>query len=152
MLLVVFNFKFRPGVDKVQIFGHQCGVSDSSSLLCVRLVTVVVQVLEKRFPDIDDAILYMGADLKMACLRTRLRFTSNCQMHSCEGCQDGFSAKTPKGLKLHQKICRSSLKHEAAANERRKSTAAKNAIRRTKLRERKMRSGSAALGVQVRFL
>ena len=67
-------------------------------------------------------------------------------MHLCKDCQDGFSAVTPKGLKLHQKKCQSFLKREAAANERRKATAALK--KRMKLKERKVRSGSAALGVR----
>ena len=71
-------------------------------------------------------------------------------MHPCKDCQDRFSAITPKGLKLHQKRCQSFLKHEAAANERRKATVASKNVRRTKLKERKERMGSAALG--VRFL
>jgi len=71
-------------------------------------------------------------------------------MHPCKDCQDGFSAITPKGLKLHQKKCQSFLKHEAAANERRKATAASKNVRRTRLKERKERLGSAAL--RVRFL
>ena len=54
---------------------------------------------------------------------------------------------SPKGLKLHQKKCQSFLKREAAANECRKSTAASKNFRRTKLKERKVRMGSA-----VRFL
>jgi hypothetical protein len=70
-------------------------------------------------------------------------------MHPCKDCQDGFSATTPKGLKLHQKRCRSFLKHEAAANECRKVTAASKNARRKKLKERKECLGSAAL---VRFL
>jgi hypothetical protein len=72
-------------------------------------------------------------------------------MHPCKDCQDGFRAMTPKGLKLHQKRCQSFLKHEAARNERRKATAASKNVRRTKLKERKERLGSATL-VGVRFL
>lgn len=72
-------------------------------------------------------------------------------MHPCKNCQNGFSAITPKGLKLHQKICQSFLKHEVVVNERRKLTAAKNANRRTELKERKTKMRSAAPGVQVRF-
>lgn len=71
-------------------------------------------------------------------------------MHPCKDCQDGFSAITPKGLKLHQKKCQSFLKREAAVNERRKATATSKNIRQMKLKERKVRLGSAALG--VRFL
>jgi hypothetical protein len=71
-------------------------------------------------------------------------------MHPCKDCQDGFSAMTPRGLKLHQKRCQSFLKLEAATNERRKATAASKNARRTKLKERKERLGSVALG--VRFL
>jgi hypothetical protein len=69
-------------------------------------------------------------------------------MHPCKNCQGRFSSIAPKGLKIHQKKCQSFMKHEAAANERRKTTAAasKN-VRRTKLKERKVRMGSA-----VRFL
>jgi hypothetical protein len=68
-------------------------------------------------------------------------------MHPCKDCQDGFSAMN---LKLHQKRCQSFLKLEAATNERRKATAASKNARRTKLKERKERLGSVALG--VRFL
>jgi hypothetical protein len=71
-------------------------------------------------------------------------------MHPCKDCQGQFSSMAPKGLKIHQKKCQSFLKHEAAANERRKTTAASKNVRRTKLKERKVRMGSAALG--VRFL
>ena len=116
---------------------------------------------EKGFPDINDAkhrlgslepIAVLGADFGLTKNPSTFHIQLSDQMHPCKNCQDGFSAITPKGLKLHQKICQSFLKHEAAANERRKSTAAaKDAIRRTKLKERKMRLGSAALGVQVRF-
>jgi hypothetical protein len=68
-------------------------------------------------------------------------------MHPCKDCQDGFSAITSKGLKLHQKKCQSFLKHETAANKRRKATATAKNVRRTKLKGRKVRSGSATLGV-----
>jgi len=71
-------------------------------------------------------------------------------MHLCKDCEDGFSAVTPKGLKLHQKKCRTFLNREAAANERRKATATSNNVRQTKLKEHKVRLGSTALG--VRFL
>ena len=134
---------------KVQIFGHQYGVSDSCTTL------LLCGGGSSGFPDINDArhrgnpLLYWGGSwLNPSTFHILL---SN-QMHPCKNCQDGFSAITPKGLKLHQKICQSFLKQEAAANQRRKSTAAKNAIIRTKLKEHKMRLGSAALGVQVRFL
>ena len=126
----------------------------------MRLVTltVVVQVPEKGFPDINDRlgslepVAVLGADLSLTNNPSTFHIQLSNQMHLCKNCQDRFSAITPKGLKLHQKICQSFLKHEAAANERRRSTAAaKNAIKRTKLKERKMRLGSAALGVQVRI-
>jgi hypothetical protein len=78
----------------------------------------------------------------------RLFFLLILFMHLCKDCQDGFSAITPKGLKLHQKKCQSFLKHEAGANERRKATAASKNVRRTKLKERKVRLSSAALGVR----
>ena len=68
-------------------------------------------------------------------------------MHPCKDCPDGFSAMTPKGLKLHQKKCLSFLKHEAATNERRKAAAASTNARRIKLKERMERLGSAAVGV-----
>jgi hypothetical protein len=71
-------------------------------------------------------------------------------MHPCKDCQDEFSAMTSKGLKLHQKRCQSFLKHEAATNQRRKATVVSKNVKRTKLKERKERLGSAALG--VRFL
>jgi hypothetical protein len=71
-------------------------------------------------------------------------------MHLCKDCQDGFSAITLKGLKLHQRRCQSFLKHEAVANEHRKATAASKEVRQTKLKERKEHLGSAAL--EVRFL
>ena len=70
-------------------------------------------------------------------------------MHLCKDCQDGFSAMTPRGLKLHQKRCQSFLKCEAATNERRKATAASKNVRRTKLKERMERLGSAGLGVRI---
>ena len=69
-------------------------------------------------------------------------------MHLCKDCEDGFSAITLKGLKLHQKKCKSFLKHEAAVNECQKATA--NARRTSKLKDHKEHLGSAALG--VRFL
>jgi hypothetical protein len=62
-------------------------------------------------------------------------------------CKDQFSAVSAGGLKQHQGKCRAFLDHEAAANKRRKATAALRKVRRTNLKERKQRLGSATLGV-----
>ena len=68
-------------------------------------------------------------------------------MFPCKDCQDGFHALSMKGLKIHQKKCQAFLNHEAVANERRKATAASKRVRQSKLKDRKMRLGSAAPGV-----
>lgn len=69
-----------------------------------------------------------------------------CSMFPCKNCQEGFSALSARGLKLHQKKCQAHLNQEAAANERRQATVASNNIRRTKLKERKERLSLAAAG------
>ena len=73
-------------------------------------------------------------------------------MLPCKHCQTGFSALSSRGLTQHQKKCEAFLKHEAAANERRKVTANSNKIRRTKLNERKVRLGTATPGVSFRYI
>ena len=74
-------------------------------------------------------------------------------MFPCKYCAERFTALSARGLTQHHRKCRGFLKHEAEANQRRKTTVASNKIRRTKLRarvklgDRKARLGSAALGV-----
>lgn len=68
-------------------------------------------------------------------------------MYPCKHCQDGFSALSFTGLKLHQKKCPSYLSHEAASNTRRKATVESKKVKQTKLKERKER-----LGTGVSFL
>lgn len=62
-------------------------------------------------------------------------------MFPCKNCQEEFRALSEKGLKLHQKKCQTYLNHEAAANARRKATVASKNVRRTQLKERKVRVG-----------
>ena len=76
-------------------------------------------------------------------------------MFPCKYCAEGFTALSARGLTQHHRKCQAFLKHEAEANQRRKTTVASNKIRRTKLRarvklqveDRKARLGSAVLGV-----
>jgi len=74
-------------------------------------------------------------------------------MFPCKHCAERFAALSARGLTQHHKKCQAFLKHEAEANQRRKTTVASNKIRRTKLRaqvkleDRRARLGSAALGV-----
>lgn len=73
-----------------------------------------------------------------------------CSMFPCKNCSEGFSALSARGLKQHQKKCQAYLNQEASANERRKANVTSKNIRRTKLKERKVRLGplaAAALGV-----
>ena len=68
-------------------------------------------------------------------------------------CAERFTALSARGLTQHHRKCQGFLKHEAEANQRRKTTVASNKIRQTKLRaqvklgDRKARLGSTALGV-----
>ena len=76
-------------------------------------------------------------------------------MFPCKHCAERFTALSARGLTQHHRKCQAFLKHEAEANQRRKTTVASNKIRRTKLQarvklqveDRKVRLGSAALGV-----
>ena len=74
-------------------------------------------------------------------------------MFPCKYCAERFTALSARGLTQHHRKCPAFLKHEAEANQRRKTIVASNKIRRTKLRARvkvedpKARLGSAALGV-----
>jgi hypothetical protein len=68
-------------------------------------------------------------------------------MFLCKHCPERFSALSARGLTQHQRKCQAFLKHEAEANQRRKTTAASDMARRTKLKDRKARLGSAAQGV-----
>jgi hypothetical protein len=70
-------------------------------------------------------------------------------MFACKHCPDGFSAVSAGGLRQHQKKCRAFLKHEEDANQRRKATATSSKVKRAKLKDRKMRIGSAAPGVSL---
>ena len=68
-------------------------------------------------------------------------------MFPCKHCPEGFSAVSSKGLKLHQKKCPAYLNHEAAARSRRKATVESQRVKRTKLKERKVRSDLPVQGV-----
>jgi hypothetical protein len=74
-------------------------------------------------------------------------------MFPCKYCPERFTALSARGLTQHHRKCQAFLKHEAEANQLRKTTVASNKIRQTKLRARakvedsKARLGSAALGV-----
>ena len=72
-------------------------------------------------------------------------------MFPCKHCPERFTALSARGLTQHHRKCQAFLKHEAEANQRRKTTVASNKIRRTKLRvtleDRKACLGSAAPGV-----
>ena len=70
-----------------------------------------------------------------------------CLMFPCKHCQEGFTALSSKGLKLHQKKCLPYLSHEAAANSRRKATVESKKVRQTKLKERKARLDLVVPGV-----
>ena len=72
-------------------------------------------------------------------------------MLPCKHCQPGFSALSSRGLMQHQKKCEAFLKHEAAANERRKVTTNSNKIRQTKLNECKVHLGTATPGVSFHY-
>lgn len=76
-----------------------------------------------------------------------------CFMFPCKNCHEEFRALSAKGLKQHQKRCQTYLTHESAANARRKATVASKNVRRTKLKERKVRVGSlpATAGPEVSF-
>jgi hypothetical protein len=146
LLLFLYAVQLHSGLTvlpEAPIFGHQYRWSDDPT--CVCLATAVVQVDSHQW-----AKHPRGRPKLQIVIAFSLLFLFILFMHLCKDCQGGFSAITPKGLKLHQRRCRSFLKHEAAANERRKATAASKEVRRTKLKERKERLGSAALG--VRFL
>jgi len=68
-------------------------------------------------------------------------------MFPCRHCPEQFGALSARGLTQHQRKCQGFLKHEAEANQRRKTTAASYKVRRTRLKDRKARLGSAAPGV-----
>lgn len=76
-------------------------------------------------------------------------------MFPCKYCAERFTALSARGLTQHHRKCKAFLKHEAEANQLRKTTVASNKLRRTKLRarlgvkleNRKARLGSAALRV-----
>ena len=76
-------------------------------------------------------------------------------MFPCKHCAERFTALSARGLTQHHRKCQAFLKHEADANQYRKTTVASNKIRQTKLQARvklqvevrKVRLGSAALGV-----
>ena len=72
-------------------------------------------------------------------------------MFPCKHCPEHFTALSPRGLTQHRRKCQAFLKHEAEANQRRKTTVTSNKGRRTKLRVnneyRKALLGSAAPGV-----
>jgi len=72
-------------------------------------------------------------------------------MFPCKHCPERFTALSARGLTQHHRKCQAFLKHEAQANQRRKTTVASKKVRRTKLRvkleDRKARLGSAAPGV-----
>jgi hypothetical protein len=74
-------------------------------------------------------------------------------MFPCKYCAERFTALSARGLTQHHRKCPAFLKHEAEANQRRKTTVASSKIRRTKLRAQvkvkdpKARLGSAAIGV-----
>lgn len=68
-------------------------------------------------------------------------------MFPCKHCHDGFNALSTKGLKLHQKTCQAFIKHEAAANERRKANATSTKNKQITLKERKERLPSTTPGV-----
>jgi len=74
-------------------------------------------------------------------------------MFPCKYCAERFTALSARGLTQHHRKCQAFLKHEAEANQRRKTTVASKKIRQTKLRarvkldDRKARLGSAAPGV-----
>ena len=67
-------------------------------------------------------------------------------MFPCKHCSERFGALSARGLTQHQRKCQAFLKHEAEANQRRKTTAASYKVRRTRLKDRKARLGSAAPG------
>jgi hypothetical protein len=70
-------------------------------------------------------------------------------MFACKRCPDKFSAASAGGLRQHQKKCQAFLKREEDANQRRKATATSSKVKRAKLKDRKMRLGSAAPGVSL---
>jgi hypothetical protein len=65
-------------------------------------------------------------------------------MFPCKHCPERFSALSARGLTQHQRKCQAFLKHEAEANQRRKTAAASYKVRQTRLKVRKARLGSAA--------
>jgi hypothetical protein len=68
-------------------------------------------------------------------------------MFPCKHCPERFGALSARGLTQHQRKCQAFLKHEAEANQRRKTTAASYKVRRTRLKDRKARLSSATPGV-----
>src|SRR5258705_7432631 len=72
-------------------------------------------------------------------------------MFPCKHCPERFGALSARGLTQHQRKCQAFLKHGAEANQRRKTTAASYKVRRTRLKDRKARLGSAAPGVSFFF-
>ena len=76
-------------------------------------------------------------------------------MFPCKYCAERFTASSARGLTQHHRKCQAFLKHEEEANQRQKRIIASNKIRKIKLQaraqvkleDRKVRLGSAALGV-----
>jgi hypothetical protein len=81
------------------------------------------------------------------------KFMINLIMFPCKYCPERYAALSARGLTQHHRKCQAFLKHEAKANQRRKTTVASNKARRTKLRvkldDRKVRLGSGAPGVSI---
>ena len=81
------------------------------------------------------------------------RFLINLIMFPCKYCAKQFTALSARGLTQHCRKCQAFLKHEAKANQRRKTTIASNKNRQTRLRtlvklkDRKACLGSATPGV-----
>ena len=72
-------------------------------------------------------------------------------MFPCKHCPERFSALSARGLTQHQRKCQAFLRHEGEVNQRRKTTATSNKVRRAKLKGRKARMGSAAPEVSFFF-
>src|SRR6266704_4832304 len=64
-------------------------------------------------------------------------------MFPCKHCPGQFNALSSRGLTQHQRKCQAFLRHEAEANQRRKTIVSSNKVRRMKLKDCKARMGSA---------
>src|SRR6266571_581315 len=72
-------------------------------------------------------------------------------MFPCKHCPGQFNALSSRGLTQHQRKCQAFLRHEAEANQWRKTTASSNKIRQAKLKDRKVHTGFAPPEVSLFF-